>query len=269
MSVTGMLPESLTGEAGRPTTESVIRPVFESARSSESLIAGVHPFVFEVETLEIPYFQLTGESGGAQPIRVALFGGFDAGWTDSVEALADLFLQLSKDPAPARNYMLFGYPVVNLRGFGPDPSPLWNFETRYGSDKNDGDVQFFKGELKTRAFDGLVSLRTDPKAESFHASTRGSVLARDVVQPALRAAGEIVPLKDHPLKLRPSDRFARRTDQLMGRLGPLLDAQPSPFEIELFAPGKLPLEKRRRALEAAVLEILSSYRLLISHAPNL
>jgi hypothetical protein len=186
-----------------------------------------------------------------------------------VEALSGLFLQLAKNPAPARNFMLFGYPVVNLPGFGPGHSPLRNFEIRHGAHRNDGDVRFFKSELKNWGFDGLVSLRTDPKAISFHASTRGSIIARDVVQPAILAAGEIVPIKDHPLKLRPSDRYARRADQLMGRLVPPLDVQPYPFEIELFAPGNAPAESRVRALQAAVLEILAAYRLVISHAQNL
>ena len=247
----------------------ILRPVFEFARASESLLAGVHPIDLQGERLEIPQFLLLGQSGGAKPIRIAFFSGLDAGSTETVEALSGLFGELAKDPGPARDYMLFGYPVVNLAGFGPGLSPLWNFETRYAADKKDGDVRFFKNELRNWAFDGLVVLRTDPNAESFHANTRGTLIARDVVQPAIQAAGKIVSVKDHPLKLRPSDAYARRADLLSGRLIPPLDAQPYPFEIELFAPGNASLESRVHALQAAIRGILSAYRLLISHAQNL
>ncbi|MDB6156039.1 MAG: peptidase [Chthoniobacteraceae bacterium] len=247
----------------------LLAPLLETAQESESLIASQHPVLIGNQRIEIPKFMLLGARGGGKPIRLALFAGLDAGLPESIIALARLLLEFELNPALARDYALFAYPVVNLPGFDENPLPLRAFEGRYRKETSDADVDFFKGELRKWFFDGMITLRTDLNAEGFYATVRSEVLAREVVEPAVATAGKTIPLHESPIRIRPSDRHSRLSDYVQGRLAPPADIRPYPFEIELFAPGRLPIEDRVRGLFVAVHEILRHYRDMISHAQNL
>lgn len=262
--------EDQTHADDRSLLDGVLAPLFDTAAHSASLVASRHPVTTLRRRLEIPKFMVLGQRGGGRPIRVGFFAGFDADHIESVAALSRLLLQFELNPSLARDYAIFGYPVVNLHGFGSNPLPLRTFEARYATDSADGDVQFFKNELKRWAFDGLISFRTDANANGFYATVRSELLAREIVQPALESASKVVPLlESSPVKIRRSDRHARLADYVQGRLAPPSDVRPYPFEIELFAPGNVPVEDRIRGLFVAVHELLRNYRGVISHAPNL
>ncbi|HEX8311056.1 MAG TPA: hypothetical protein VF614_07055 [Chthoniobacteraceae bacterium] len=246
-----------------------IEPVFDVARESVSLLASRHSVTLEGKALDIPKFMLLGQRGGGKPIRLAIFGGLDAGLPDTSAAISRLFLQLELNPALAKDYALFGYPLVNLQGFTEAREPLRKFEARYASDEIHGDVGFFKAELRKWFFDGLVVLRTDLQATAFHATVRSEVIAREVVEPTLRSLSASLPVTERPVRLRHEDRQARLADYAHGRLAPPADIRPYPFEIELSAPGSLSSEERIRGLFLTLHEVLRNYRKLISHAQNL
>lgn len=262
---------ALLTDASPPPLElaNLLAPMFDAAAESSSLIASRHTIQLAGHSYDLPKFLLLGQRGGGQPIRLALFAGLDAGSFETTVALTRLLLQFELNPALARDYALFGYPVVNLRGFDTPAEPLRAFEARYARDTSDADVQFFKSQLADWSFDGLLSLRVAPKATGFSATVRSEVLAREVVQPSLEAIAGKLPLDARPVRLRTSDRYARLADHAHGKLSAPPSAAPHPFEIEIFAPDSLPIEQRVTGLFLTVHEILRNYRRLIAHGQNI
>src|SRR5207237_8130103 len=99
-----------------------------------------------------------------------------------------------------------------------------------------------------------------------HAVVRSEVIGREVVAPALKAIAHRLPSRAEPLVRRPSDRYARLGDVALGKLVTPPSQRPYPFEIELFAPGKLTVEERSTGLFLIVQEFLRNYRHIISRA---
>jgi len=254
---------------GAPTLEEILAPVYEAARDSYSLVASRQSVALRGETSEIPRFLLLGQRGGGKPIRLGLFAGFEAGNLDSVRAITQLLLQLKSSPHLSRDFALISYPVVNVRGFGAEAAPLADFENRFARDSAEGDVQFFKTELRKWRFDGLLSLRTDSSTRGFYATVRSEIIAAEVVEPALAAAASALPLATQHVKVRPGDRYARTADHAHGRLVPPADVRPYPFEIELHAPREPITDERIDGLFVALTEILRLYRGFIAHRQDL
>ncbi len=247
----------------------IVAPLLEAAADSSSLLAHSHDARVAGRAWNIPKFLLLGQRGGGQPIRVAIFAGLDAGSADTALAVARLLLQFELAPALARDYALFAYPVVNAEGFDTPAKPLAHFERRYAADRPDDDVRFFKSELANWAFDGLLSLRSDPHADGFHAAVRSEVIGREVALPALETIARTLPSPAKPLLHCPDARHARFADLVHGKLVPPASSRPHPFEIEIFAPSSLPIEQRVIGLFLIVQGILLNYRRMISHAANL
>ncbi len=269
LSMPALLAISQNQNAVRPAVDGLLDPLFDLSALSESLSGSRHRVVLERQPLEIPKFMLLGARGGGKPIRISLFGGLDAGRTESVAAIARLLLQWELQPALARDYALFAYPVVNLLGFESGQAPLRQFEARYGAEKSDPDVQFFKWQLRKWFFDGMITLRIDPRAKGFYVNVRSAVLAREVIAPTLETVGKVVPLADEPVRIRPADRYARLSDYVQGRLAPPAEIRPYPFELEFFAPGGSGAEDQVASLFVAVHEVLRLYRSMISHAQDI
>ncbi len=252
-----------------PSIEEILAPLHTAAHESSSLVASRHLFDIRGVASEIPKFLLLGQRGSGKPIRLGLFAGFEAGNLDGVQALASLLLQLKASPSLSRDYALLAYPVVNVRGFAAAPAPLSEFEIRFAKDSAEGDVQFFKTELRKWSFDGLISLRSDPTARGVYAAVRSEIIAAEVVEPALAVAAQALPLATQSVKVRPSDRYARTADYAHGRLSAPADVRPYPFEIELFLPREPLTEERTDGLFVALTEILRLYRGFIAHGQNL
>ncbi len=143
------------------------------------------------------------------------------------------------------------------------------FDRRYAGDRPDGDVRFLRTELRKWRFDGMLTLRTDSRAESFHATVRSELIAKEVVRPALARVESVTPVNNHPVRVRPTDMKARLADYAQGRLTAPPDLRPYPFEVELFAPGAAARDLRIRSLFIAVHEILRNYRRMLAHAADI
>ena len=130
-------------------------------------------------------------------------------------------------------------------------------------------MRFFRTELRKWRFDGLLTLRTDPQAESFRATVRSELLAKEVVRPALKRVQTVTPVNSHAVRVRPSDMRTRLADYAEGRLTAPPELRPYPLEVELFAPGAASPELRIRSLFIAVHEILRNYRRLLAHAADI
>lgn len=219
---------------------------------------------------EIPKFMLLGQRGSGKPLRIALFSGIDDnGSLDGIAAISRLLMQMELQPALARDYALFAYPLVNVFEYQGSESPLESFDRRYAWERPDGDVRFFRSELRKWRFDGILTLRTDPRAEGFRATVRSELLGREVLRPALERVAKVTPVKNRPIKVHPMDMRARLADYTDGRLTAPPELRPYPFEAELFAPGTAPEELRVRSLFVAVHEILVNYRRLLAHASDI
>jgi hypothetical protein len=256
--------------AGRAAAEDLLEILFDLSRHSESLMAARHPARAGGCDFEIPKFMLLGQRGGGKPIRIALFGGIDDhGSLDGIAAITRMLVQMEVQPSLARDYALFAYPLVNLFEYQEAETEIEPFDRRYAWERPDGDVRFFRTELRKWRFDGILTLRTDPAAHGFHGSVRSEVLAREVVRPALESVARVIPVKSRPIKVRPGDMSTRLADYSDGRLTAPPELRPYPFEAELFAPGDAPEELRIRSLFVAVHEILRNYRRLLAHAQDI
>ena len=245
-------------------------PGFAASSRSESLMSVRHGAQVGGCDFDIPKFMLLGARGGGQPIRVALFAGIeDRGALDGMAAITRLLIQAELDPALVRDYAIFAYPLVNVFEYKAPRRQIEPFDRRLANERVDGDVRFFRTELRKWHFDGMLTLRTDPRAESFRATVRSQLLASEVIQPALDVVKKAVPVGSRPIKVRPSDMRTRLADHAEGRLTPPPEIRPYPFEVELFAPGAASQELRIRSLFVAAHEILVNYRGMLSHAPNL
>jgi hypothetical protein len=254
----------------RTTPEELVKILFDISAHSESLMAARHPVRVGGSSFDIPKFMLLGQRGGGKPIRVALLAGIeDHGSLDGISAISRLLVQAELNPALARDYALFAYPVVNTFEYHPAQQRLDSFDRRYAWERPDEDVRFFRSELRKWRFDAILTLRTDPAAETFRATVRSEVLAREVVRPALERVSTVTPVNVRPIKLRPGDLRTRLADYAEGRLTPPPEIRPYPFEAELFAPGSAPEDLRIRSLFIATHEILRNYRRLLSHGADL
>lgn len=252
----------------RELLDRTLAQAFSCAETSASLVASRHAVRLRTHAYEIPKLLLLGQRGSGEPIRLGLFAGFESGHLETVSALTTLLLDLEAAPGGARDYALFGYPVVNLRGFDETPAPLSDFERRFAKDSADEDVQFFKVELRSWFFNGLITLRTDANATGLYAAVRSELIADQVIRPALAEAGAIVPLDAHPLRVRPADRYARAADYADGQLAPPAEIRPYPFEVKLAVPPGNEAAATA-AIGAAVVGILRNYRRFIAHGANL
>jgi hypothetical protein len=250
--------------------EEILDVLYDVSAESESLMAVRHQARVGGCSIQIPKFMILGQRGGGKPIRIGLFAGIDDhGSLDGLSAISRLLLQTELQPAVARDYALFAYPLVNTFEYRPAQDRLESFDRRFAWERPDDDVRFFRSELRNWRFDGLIILRTDPRAEGFHATVRSELLAREVVTPALDIVKFVTPVHERPIKVRPGDMKTRLADYADGRLTAPPELRPYPFEAELFAPGTVSAELRVRSLYIAVHEILRNYRRLLSHASDI
>jgi hypothetical protein len=250
--------------------EDLLNILFEVSSHSDSLMATRHPVQVGGCDFEIPKFMLLGRRGVGRPLRIALFGGIDDhGSLDGIAAISRLLMEAELQPSLARDYALFAYPRVNVFEYREAQERLEPFGRRFAWERAEGDVRFFRGELRKWRFDGILTLRTDPRAAGFRATVRSALLAKEVVRPALERVKKIAPVSERPIKLRPGDMRARLADYADGRLTAPPELRPYPFEAELFAPGAVSRETRIGSLFIAVHEILRNYRRLLAHATDI
>jgi len=260
-------------EERHAAAEELVSILFDVSSHSESLMAARHAVRVGGADFAIPRFMLLGQRGGGKPIRIALLAGIeDGGAMDGMAAITRLLVQGELNPALVRDYALFAYPVVNAFEYGAGKARgerLEAFDRRFAWERPDGDVRFFRTELRKWRFDGILTLRTDPQAETFRATVRSEVLAKEVVRPALERVGTVTPLGSRPIKVRPGDMRTRLADYAEGRLTAPPELRPYPFEAELYAPGGAPREARIGSLFVAAHEILRNYRRVLAVAKDI
>jgi hypothetical protein len=263
------------GDAPHEVRESavarLVAPLDEIALNSPNLLVNRGPSV-KVEVLELPRYLFIGPRGGDVPLRLAIFGAIHGDESEGARAIVHFVKVLEAKPELATGYCLSLYPVCNPTGFEDGTK-----QSRNGKDLNrefwtnsvEPEVRFLENELRWRAFDGIISLRTHQTGDGFYAIAEGATLARHLVEPALRAAEEFLP-RDSRSSI---DGFEACDGILLaqnsGALSAPPKARPRPFEIVLETPKSPPSFVKECAFVMALQTILTEYRKFIAYAANL
>ena len=228
-------------------------------------------FKMGAKEYSIPRFSLLGPNG-ADPIRIGIFGAIHGDEPAGALAIARFLEALVREPGLAEDYQIHAYPVCNPTGFEDDTRC-----SRTGRDLNrefwknsaDAEVQILENELRTQHFHGLIQLHADDTSEGIYGFVRGATLTENLLRPALREAGKILPRNNNAL----IDGFAARDgmiyDGYEGILAAPAEMQPVPFEIIFETPHSAPMDLQVAALDAAMRAILREYRGMISFAQNI
>jgi hypothetical protein len=133
----------------------------------------------------------------------------------------------------------------------------------------EAEVELLEHELRTRHFSGIIQLHADDTSDGIYGFVRGHTLTENLLRPALREAGKILPRNINAT----IDGFGARDgiiyDHYDGVLAAPAQMEPVPFEIILETPHQAPVDSQVRALVVALHTILAEYRRVISFAANI
>jgi hypothetical protein len=251
----------------------LLAPLEKLAAQSHNLVAN-HDAVFKVggKNYELPRYLFVGPSGGDAPIHVGIFGGVHGDEPEGTHAIVHFIRLLEAKPELATGYCLSFYPVCNPTGF-EDGTRF----SRGGKDLNREfwknttapEVRLLQAELISRSFQGIIALHTDDTCDGFYGIVRGATLTKHLIEPALRAAGKLLPRDERSI----IDGFAARHGVIYDTFEGILSAppkvRPRPFEIILETPAAPPAYMKEAAFVAALQTILIEYQKFIAYAPNL
>ena len=131
------------------------------------------------------------------------------------------------------------------------------------------EVRLLEREITARQFDGIISLHSDDTSQGFYGFALGTVLARQLLAPALEAAEKAQPRDSRPI----IDGFHAVNGMIHDRYDGILSGAPSqtpkPFELILESPALTPLLEQRQAFSLALKSILNEYRQFIAYAADL
>lgn len=273
----GFTAETVTPASGSASeTRSLARrlePLELLAGNSRGLVAhqGAR-FVCRGQEYEMPCFRYIGPKGGDEPIRLGLFAGIHGDEPEGIHALISFLASLEREPEAVAGYDLFVYPICNPTGYED--------RTRHCREGRDLNREFWRGsslpevrwletELMAHSFQGIISLHTDDTSPGFYGYAHGATLTRNLIEPALRAAAQFLPLNASEI----IDGFPACNgiirDTFPGVLCAPAHVRPRPFEIILETPQSPPDYLKEAALVAALRAILVEYRRFIAYAPNL
>lgn len=220
----------------------------------------------------IPRLHFAGPRDGGDAIRIGLFAGIHGDEAAGVHSLLRFHRLLLQDPDIARGYELYFYPICNPHGF-----EMSTRHSREGKDLNREfwtnsaapEVQVLEREIVERKFHGLISLHADDTSEGLYGFVRGAVLSKALLEPALKAAEQVLPRNADPV----IDGFPAENGIIAncydGILASPPDLHPCPFEIILETPHLAPAAKQEGAILLALRSILGEYGKFLSYAADL
>jgi len=261
------------GVKNRRSVSALTAPLRALSQESDRLfLSPLRPVELDGKATELSRFRFVGPGRGSSYIRLGIFAGIHGDETAGSLAVLKFLEQLHRDPESARGYEIFVYPVCNPTGYQDG--------TRFNRAGADLNREFWKGtrhpevrvleeELSGLKFDGLVSLHSDDTSNGLYGFVRGSSLTRHVLEPALRAAEEVLPRNYDKF----IDGFAASTGIIEEGYPGILTAAPEhaghPFEIVFETPQLADLELQVDAHVRALRAILETYRGFIGYGMNL
>lgn len=257
----------------RRSIDELVRPLDALVEKSDSVFAAHLAYNDSNGALHrLPKYLVAGPGDRHSYLRVGIFAGVHGDEESGVLAAAELVRRLSADPEPARGYELFIYPVCNPGGY--IDNTRWS---RSGLDLNrefwnqsaELEVQLLETQLRNLRFDGLIALHTDDTSEGVYGFVKGHELTRHVLEPALEAAGHVLPRNFD----KSIDNFEANNGIIEqgyeGILSAPAEQHPKPFEIVFETPHLAPLDQQIEAHIRAVQTILDRFKVLISEAQGI
>jgi protein MpaA len=257
----------------RRSIADVLAPLERIAATSPNLVAN-HDAQFEAggERYLLPRYLFVGPRGGDTPIRLGIFAGVHGDEPEGVHALVQFIRLLETKPDLAAGYYISLYPICNSTGFedgtrfsrsGKD------LNREFWKDSAEPEVRLLEAELVSHSFQGIISLHTDDTSEGFYGYARGNTITKQLIEPALQAAEELLSRDARPV----IDGFQARKgviyDAYDGMLAAPPKIRPRPFEIILETPHTPPAYIKEAAFVASLQAIFDEYRKFIAYAPNL
>jgi hypothetical protein len=251
----------------------LVAPLDEIALNSPNLLVNRgESFEAEEQIWELPRYLFIGPRGGDAPLRLGIFAAIHGDESEGARALVHFIKVLEAKPELATGYCLSLYPVCNPTGFEEGTKHSHNgkdLNREFWKSSTEPEVRFLENELRWRAFDGIISLRTDQTSDGFYAIAGGATLTRHLIEPALRAAEEFLP-RDSRSSI---DGFEAHDGVVLAQNSGALSAppkmRPRPFEIVLETPKWPPSLIKECAFVMALQTILTEYRKFIAYAANL
>ena len=262
-----------TPRSRRRSIGELLAPLDKIAATSPNLVANYEAhFDLNGKRYDLPRYLFVGPRGGDTPIRVGIFAGIHGDEPEGVHAIVQFIKLLEAKPEFAAGYYLSFYPVCNPTGF-EDGTRF----SRAGKDLNrefwknssQPEVRLLQAELVSRSFQGIISLHTDDTSDGFYGFVGGATLTKDLIKPALQAAGKFLPRDGRPVIEGFSARNGIIRDSYDGILSAPPKVRPRPFEIILETPATPPEYLKELAFVAALQTILLEYNKFIAYAPNL
>ncbi|MDX1953270.1 MAG: succinylglutamate desuccinylase/aspartoacylase family protein [Verrucomicrobiota bacterium] len=259
--------------ASRRSIEDFLAPLEKLSTTSHSLLSKPLPcFEVDSQSYRLPRYIFIGPKGGDDPIRLGIFAGIHGNEPEGPSALAQFIQVIESEPAIAKDFCLFIYPLCNPTGYEDNTRC-----SRRGRDLNrefwnnsvEPEVELLEREICSHAFHGMVSLHSSDSSDGMHGFVHGATLTRNLIEPALKAAGELLPLAQSGLIDGLQSRNGIIRAEYQGALSGPPKIRPKPFEIELITPKAAPVFLQTRALVSALISILSEYRKLKAYASNL
>ena len=222
-------------------------------------------------TYSLPRFIFVGPNS-AEPIRIGLFGVIHGDEPAGAYALAALMRRLSEEPEMAESFELHIFPICNPTGFednSRESRAKCDLNREFWKGSMEPEVRILEKELQQAQFSGLIQLHADDTSEGIYGFVKGHTLTENLLRPALREAGKILPRNANAT----IDGFAARDgiiyDAYEGVLAAPARMSPVPFEIVFETPHSAPMQLQVEALVIAIRTILYEYRRLVSFAANI
>jgi protein MpaA len=224
------------------------------------------------DSYQMPRYIFLGPQGGGDAIRIGIFATIHGDEPEGLVGLYRFLCSLKKNPALARGYILFIYPICNPTGFEDNTRHSRNgkdLNREFWRDSDEPEVKFLQTEIWSHAFHGIINLHSDDTSDGLYGFVNGEVLSENLLEPALRAAEAFLPRNQENV----IDGFSANRGVVHecydGVLGSLSGLKPAPFEITFETPQKMPLHLQVEAFNAALESILTEYRQFIAIGQNL
>jgi hypothetical protein len=245
----------------RRSIADLLAPLNLLAANSPNLIAN-HKAKFEVDGQPhaLPRYLFIGPQGGDEPIRIGIFAALGGDEPEGAHALVRFLRLLDANAEAATGYCLFIYPVCNPTGFEDGTSYSRRGRDLAGDfwkDSSQPEVRLLQTEILFHSFHGTIALRTNGAINGFRGLARGATLTRHLVEPALQAAEQFLPL----------DQGGESSGE--GSLSVPSGVRPRPFEVILQSPRNAPAFLKECAFVTALHTILVEYRKFIAYARNI
>lgn len=205
-------------------------------------------------------------------MRVGIFASIHGDEPEGALAVARLIEHLAETPDTGEGYELFLYPLCNPSGYEDN--------TRYSRSGKDLNREFWRSsaepevialesEIRTLAFDGIITLHSDDTSDGLYGFVRGAVLSEHLLKPALIEAGRFLP-QNHGETI---DGFDAHHGVIRSGYPGMLQSAPDtgrlPFEITLETPHLASVDRQVDAFVAALKTILSEFRCLQAMGQNI